>query len=187
VNALRLRVAALLERLSPRERALLGGAVLATLAIVIWLCAATLADRREALAAQIAAGRRDLERMVTLRDEVLRLRAENDAVQRRLASLGAEFSLFSHLEAVTRRTLSRERITAMNPSTRPLTDGMQEESVAIRLSGVSLRELVSLLYEIEKGEAPLLVGQLRVKKRYDESQIFDVTLDVVRLRTATAS
>ena len=181
MNELRLRLADMLERLSPRERMLLAAAAGATLLIVLWLVATGLADRREALAAQIAAGRRDLDRMVSVRDAVLRLRAENDAVQRRLATLGPDFSLFSHLQGVTRRTLERQRISAMSPSTRKLSDGMQEDSVEIRLSGVTLRALVGFLHAVEKGETPLLVSRLRMKKRFDENQRFDVTLVVARL------
>ncbi len=185
MNELRLRLAAILERLSPRERLLLGAAVGAAAIIMIWVTATGLTEEREARAAQIAAGRRDLDRMVAIRDDVLRLRAENDAVQRRLATLGADFSLFSHLEGVTRRTLNRERISAMNPSTRNRSNGIQEESVEIRLSGVSLRALVGLLHEVEKGEAPLLISRLRLKKRFDENQLFDATLVVARLRRAS--
>lgn len=185
MNELRMRIVDLLERLSPRERLLLGAAVLATAVVVVWLVATSMADQREAMAAQIAGGRRDLDRMTAVRDDVLRLRAENAAVQRRLATLGPDFSLFSHLEGVTRRTLDRKRISAMNPSTRNLSDGMQEESVEIRLSGVSLRALVGLLHEVEKGEAPLLVSRLRIKKRFDQNQLFDATLVVVRLRRAS--
>jgi hypothetical protein len=184
MNELRLRLADLLERLSPRERVLLAGAALATVVIVLWLIATTLADRRETLAAQIAASRRDLEAMSGVRDSLLRLRAENDAVERKLASLGPDFSLFSHLEGVTRSTLSRERVAAMNPSSRDLAEGMKEESVELRLVGVSLRELVTFLYAVEKGEAPLLVSRMRLKKRFDTPHVFDATLVVARLRRA---
>ena len=49
-------------------------------------------------------------------------------------------------KGVTRDTLSRERVAAMNPSTRTVAEDLQEEDVEMRLSGVSLRELVALLY-----------------------------------------
>jgi general secretion pathway protein M len=182
VSELRRRLLDLLERLSPRERLLLGAAALATAAILVWLLGATLADRRAGLAAQIAGSERDLDAMVALRDRYLRLRTENDEVQRRLATLGTDFSLFAHLEGIARDTVTRERITAMNPSTRTLTDGMQEDSVEMRLAGVSLRELVGLLYRVEKGDAPLLVSRLRMKKRFDTPALFDATLVVARLR-----
>ena len=173
MNELRLRLTEMLERLAPRERVMLGAAVFATAAVVLWLVATGMTERRQALAAQIVASRRNLDRMVVVRDDVLRLRAENQAVQQRLATLGPNFSLFSHLEGVTRRTLDRKHVSAMNPSTRTLSDGLEEESVEIRLSGVSLRALIGLLYELEKGDAPLLVSRLRVKKRFDDTRITD--------------
>ncbi len=43
MNALRAQLEAMLERLSPRERLLVGGAVTVTLLLVVWLFATSLA------------------------------------------------------------------------------------------------------------------------------------------------
>ena len=182
MNDLRRRLEQILERLSPRERLLVGGAGAVTVVLVLYLVAATLAERRETLAAQIAASERELAEMVTLRDRHRRLSAESDAVRQKLARGGADFSLFSHLQGVASDTLSRERIAAMNPSTRNVSEGLQEEDVEMRLSGVSLRDLVSLLYRVEKTELPLLVSRLQMKKRFDQPYVFDATVVVGRLR-----
>jgi len=157
MNELRRRLELMLERLAPRERLMLGGAAGVTLVLVLWLVAGSLGERHQLLAAQIAASERDLAEMATLRDRYLRLHGERDAVQRRLASGGADFSLFSHLEGVSREALSPDRIAAMNPSTRALADDLQEEDVEMRLSAVSLRDVVALLYRVEKTDLPLLV------------------------------
>lgn len=182
MNELRRRLEQLLERLAPRERVLVGAAAVAAVLLALWAIAGMLADRRATLAAQIAASERDLGEIRGLRDRYLRLRAEDEAVRRKLASGGADFSLFSHLEGVSRDVLARERVAAMNPSTRNVTDELQEEDVEMRLSGVSLRDLVGLLYRVEKGDLPLLVSRLQVKKRFDQPYVFDATLVVARLR-----
>lgn len=179
------RVAQLLERLSPRERLLLGGAVAVTVVMAVWLLAIGLAERLETLQTQITASERDLGEVASLRDRYQGLRNESDAVRRRLASGGADFSLFSHLEGVARETLSRERIAAMNPSTRNVTEDLQEEDVEMRLSGVSLRDVVSLLHAVEKSDLPLLVSHLQMKKRVDQPYVFDATVVVGRLRPVT--
>jgi hypothetical protein len=83
--------------------------------------------------------------------------------------------------------LSRDRIAAMNPSTRTVAEDLQEEDVEMRLSGVSLRELVGLLYRVEKTDLPLLVSRLQMKKRFDQSFVYDATLVVGRLRSAAPS
>ena len=76
----------------------------------------------------------------------------------------------------------------MNPSTRSLADDLQEEDVEMRLSAVSLRDVVALLYRVEKTDLPLLVSRLQMKKRFDQPYVFDATLVVGRLRaTGTGS
>jgi hypothetical protein len=183
VTDLRRRLEQLVERLSPRERVLLAAAIGITALLATWLLATTLAEHRQTLRAQIAANERELAEMVTLRDRFARLRGENDAIQRTLAGGGADFSLFSHLESVTREVLSGERVAAMNPSSRNLSENIQEEDVEMRLSGISLHELVSLLYRVEKSDLPLLVSRLQMKKRFDQPYVFDATLVVGRLRS----
>src|SRR5258708_6795176 len=113
MNEVRRRLELMLERLSPRERLLVGGAAAVALVLVLWLVAASIGERHQLLAAQIAASERELADMTTLRDRYQRLRAERDAVQRRLGAGGADFSLFSHLESVSREALSPDRVAAM--------------------------------------------------------------------------
>jgi type II secretory pathway component PulM len=187
MSELRRRLEQMLERLAPRERLLLGGAVTVTLLVLLWLVASTLGERRELLVAQIAASERDVADMTTLRDRYVRLRAERDAIQRRLAAGGTDFSLFSHLEGVSREALSPEHVAAMNPSTRAVSDELQEEDVEMRLAAVSLRDVVTLLYRVEKTDLPLLVSRLQMKKRFDQPYVFDATLDVGRLRPTSAT
>ncbi len=181
------RLAVLIERLSPRERVLLAVGAAAGVLVLIWVVAGALADRRAALVAQIAAGERDLAEMGRLRDRYLQLRGERDVVRRKLERGGADFSLFAHLEGVTRDVLSRERIAAMNPSTRSVAEDLQEEDVEMRLSGVSLRELVALLYRVEKTDLPILVSRLQMKKRFDQPFVYDATLVVGRLRPSAGT
>lgn len=181
------RLVALVERLSPRERLLLGVGAAAGAVVLIWALAGALSEQRAALQAQIAASERDLAEMGRLRDRYTQLRTERDGVRRKLERGGADFSLFSHLEGVTRDVLSRERVAAMNPSTRTVGEDLQEDDVEMRLSGVSLREVVALLYRVEKTDLPLLVSRLQMKKRFDQPFVYDATLVVGRLRAGTTS
>ena len=181
------RFAALIERLSPRERVLVGAGSAIGVVVLVWALAGVLAERRTMLQAQIAASEHDVVAMTRLRDRYLQLRAERDVVHRTLERGGADFSLFSHLEGITRDVVSRDRIAAMNPSTRTVAEDLQEEDVEMRLSGVSLRELVALLYRIEKTDLPLLLSRIQMKKRFDQRFVYDATLVVGRLRPAAAS
>jgi len=181
------RFAALIERLSPRERVLVSAGSAIGVVVLVWALAGVLAERRTMLQAQIAASERDVVEMTRLRDRYLQLRAERDVVRRTLERGGADFSLFSHLEGITRDVVSRDRIAAMNPSTRTIAEDLQEEDVEMRLSGVSLHELVALLYRVEKTDLPLLLSRIQMKKRFDQRFVYDATLVVGRLRPAAAS
>ena len=183
----RSRLEQLLERLSPRERLLLGGAACVTVLLVLWLVATALGERRQLLAAQITASERDLAEMASLRDRYARLRADHDAVERTVGAGGADFSLFSYLEGVSREVLTPDRVSAMNPSTRTVNDDLQQEEVEMRLAAVSLRDLVRLLYRVEKSDLALLVSRLQMKKRFDQPYVFDATVVVGRLRRAAAA
>jgi len=176
------RVAGLIERLSPRERVLVGIGTVAGVLVAVWALAGVLAERRTTLQSQIAASEREVVEMARLRDRYLQLRAEREVVRRKLERGGTDFSLFSHLEGVARDALSRDRVAAMNPSTRTVAEDLQEEDVEMRLSGVSLRELVALLYRVEKTDLPLLVSRIQMKKRFDQPFVYDATLVVGRLR-----
>jgi len=187
ITALLRRFAALIERLSPRERVLVGAGGAIGVVVLVWALAGVLAERRTTLQAQIAASERDVAEMGRLRDHYLQLRADRDVVHRKLERGGADFSLFSHLEGVTRDVVSRDRVAAMNPSTRTVAEDLQEEDVEMRLSGVSLREVVALLYRVEKADLPLLVSRLQMKKRFDQPFVYDATLVIGRLRPAAAS
>jgi hypothetical protein len=155
--------------------------------VLLWVLAGVLADRRATLQAQIAASERDLTEMERLRDRYLQLRSEREIVRRKLERGGSDFSLFSHLEGVTRDVMSRERVAAMNPSTRTVSEDLQEEDVEMRLSGVSLRDVVALLYRVEKADLPLIVSRIQMKKRFDQPYVYDATVVVGRLRPAGAS
>jgi hypothetical protein len=187
LNDLVARLTELVERLSPRERVLVGLGAAAAVVVVIWLVAGALAERRATLYAQIAASERDVTEMGRLRDRYLQLRAERDVVRRKLERGGADFSLFSHLEGVARDVVTRDRIAAMNPSTRTVAEDLQEEDVEMRLSGVSLRELVSLLYRVEKTDLPLILSRIQMKKRFDQPYVYDATLVIGRLRQTGAT
>ena len=187
VTTLLARLRVLLERLSPRERVLVGSGAAAGLIVTVWVLGGMLAEHQTTLQAQIAASQRDLVEVGRLRDRYLELRAEHAAVRKKLEHGGRDFSLFSHIEGVARDVVSRDRIAAMNPSTRTVAEDLQEEDVELRLSGVSLRELVSLLYRVEKTDLPLLTSRLQMKKRYDQPFVYDATLVIGHLRPTSAS
>jgi len=159
VAPLRSRATETLGRLAPRERALVLGAGGVTLLLILWLGVV------EPLVDSLAGLDRDV------------LRGREDA-----SSDQSGASLFAQLEAISVPIAGRERIIAMNPSTRAIGNELQQELVEMRIEGITVRALVSLLHAIENREPPIAVERIAVKRQYKDQTKVDATVVVARLR-----
>jgi hypothetical protein len=173
--------------LAPRERRLvaIAGAIVVVL-IVLGLFSA-LRSTRASLDRRITNKEKDLAGIQQLRDSYLALRQETDLLYSDAKSRPADFSLFSFLEGVGSRAMPREKITAMNPSNRPVGTEFVEDSVEMKIGGASLPELVELLYRLRRGPVPLRVSRLTMRKRFNDPGVFDVTVVVSMLTRNTPS
>jgi hypothetical protein len=80
--------------------------------------------------------------------------------------------------------VTREKILAMAPSSKTIGNEFVEDSVEMRLSGVTLQQVVGLLFEVENAPAPLRVSRIQMKKRLNEQYNFDVTVVVSAIKSA---
>ncbi len=168
-------------RRTQREKSLI--LVSAALAAVFaaWIIATDVADATRRQASLISTKERVLAQVTVLSLRYQALKNDLASVHDEAQSIGGS-SLFAELEAITTKAVSRDKITGMNPSLGLATAELQEEVVDITISGVTLRNLVELLYRIEKENRQLNVARLRIKKRFNNPYLFDVQLTVSRLR-----
>lgn len=171
-------------RLAPRERTLVQIAVGVLVALVAWGAVSWLQKTKQDLRRGIAAKERQLEEVQQLRKTYLQLKQQTEALTSRYSNRPQNFSLFSFLEGVGSKTVSREKILAMSPSSKTVGDQFVEESVEMRLSGVTLAQIVGLLHEVDNSAAPLRVPRLQMKKRLNEPYQFDVVLVVSSIKSA---
>lgn len=171
------------QRLSSRERALVGLAVGAVLVIGLYtLVWQPLEDGRTQLARRIVAKQRDLVEMQQMRDTYLDLLTQFELRQGIIKKADPKFSLFPHIESTVGLVVGRDHIAAMNPQNKDIAGAYREDSVEIKLTAVSLAQLVDLMYRIEKDKQPLRITRLQIKKRLRETQQFDVTATVSMLK-----
>lgn len=167
------------SRMSGRERTLVGLAAL----VLVLTCLYTfvldpLTAERALLSTRVGAKEKDLTTLVELRQRYLDLNQKLVAAQGLLAKADPNFSLFTHLETTIAQVIPRERISSMNPSSKSIGEQYEEQLVEIKLTQVSLQQLVDMLHRIEKGSYPLRVTRLQVKKRPSDIRNFDVTATV---------
>jgi len=171
------------QRLSPRERTLVGIAGGAVILIALYtLVFDPLVRAGETVHKRIALKQKELVEIQQMRDHYLDLVRRFEASQAVLAKVQPNFSLFSHIESTVSQVVSRDHISSMNPATKVVGDTYREESVEFKLTGVSLEQLVDMAYRIEKGDQPLRVTRLQLKKKPNDPHSFDVTATVSMLQ-----
>ncbi len=182
LNDATLRMATgLAARLSPRERrfVVLAGVALGVTLLVL-LVITPLVDSRERLQAKVAAKERELVEVATLATTHESLRR---ALEVAGSASGTTLSPFAFLEGLATSTVGRDKLAAINPVSREERSGIPQETIELKLSGVSLQELVDLLYKIDATGAAVRCTNLAIKKRYKDPYTFDVTLTAIALNT----
>jgi hypothetical protein len=184
-----LGVANVLARLSSRERLYAGAAALAVGVIVgyvfvidpVW-------EMHIRLRARIATKEREVREVAelgriykTLRHEVEGLRPlQNGSPQSGLPQ-SAALSPFAVLEGLASSTFGRDKLAAINPAGHETYEGVNQETIELKLSGVSLQDVVALLYKMDTAGSTLRCTNLTIKKRYKDPYTFDVTLTAIAL------
>lgn len=183
VAPLRERAGEALGRLAPRERLMVLGAGGVALLLLVWLgVVEPLGESLARLDRDVARSRDDAATIGELVTRYRALRGEVDKLEKSAASDQGGASLFAQLESIAVPVAGRERIIAMNPSSRAVGNELQEELVEVRIEGITMRALVNLLYEIERREPPIAVDRLAVKRQYKDQSRVDATVVVSRLR-----
>lgn len=181
----RARVAAWLDGLQPRERRLVLGAAAVSTALVAWLgVVEPVQDSIATLDRGLAAARRDASTVGDLAAGYRSLKSEVGRLEESLSGDRETNSAFARLESIAVPIVGREKITAMNPSTRTVADGLTEESVEMRVEGIPMRQLVSLLHAIEQRDKPMHLARVSFKRKYKNPELLDATVVVSRLRSS---
>jgi len=182
-----LGVSNVLARLSSRERLYVGAAALVlgvTFGYVLvidplWETHARLRARivtKEREVREVAALGRTYE---TLRQEVDRLRPPQSGLPQSGSPQSAALSPFAVLEGLATNTFGRDKLAAINPAGHETYEGVDQETIELKLSGVALQEVVTLLYKMDTAGSTLRCTNLTIKKRYKDPYTFDVTLTTI--------
>jgi hypothetical protein len=141
---------------------------------------------REAMTRRITAKEKELVEIQKQREVYLDLVRRLEANQAALSEGDPNFNLFAYVQNAISQAVSREHITSMNPSSKNVGTDFQEQMVEVKLTQLSLPQIVDLLFRVEKGDHPLRFSRLQIKKRHGDIWNFDVTATVSLLKAVSS-
>jgi hypothetical protein len=109
-----------------------------------------------------------------------RLKLELAATERRTVS-GKDFSLFSIIEQALTHTIGRDRIGSITPSDRPVPGGFEQYTVDLKLTALSLAQIVDTLYGVQTLPMPVTVSNLHIRQTSPGSRAYDVDMTCMAL------
>ena len=165
--------------LQRREQMLVVGAgVLVLVAALFTFVIDPILARGANLDRRLAAASRQLAALQTLRGDYRQQQQIIDRIDAQLRRQSKSFAIFSHLEQVAGRAGIQDKIQSMNTVASPPNTVYKEDSVEVRMEGVSLAQLVDYLHRMERSPQVLKIKRLQVKPTRDNRQLLSVRLRV---------
>lgn len=174
----------MIDRFSPREKLAISVAGVAILLAI--LVAGIILPYRAAVArldqrivsrqAQIVEARRLVQRIKAMQGEAA-------ATDRKLGAPAAP--LVATLEGLVAGIAGKEKLLGIRPQQATAPAGFREERVEMQLEKIRLEELVQLLFAIDSAQRALQTDSVKMRPRFEDSALLDVTLVVSSFVRAT--
>lgn len=165
--------------LQRREQLLvLGAGVLVLLLAFVTFVIDPIRERAASLDRQLATAGRQLAELRTLRDDYRRQKQVVDRMDARLRRQRRNFAIFSYLEQVAGRAGVQDKIQSVNTLASPPNTEYREESVEVRMEGITLQQLVDYLHRVENSQQILRIKRLQVGTTRENRQLLSVRLRI---------
>lgn len=168
------------RHMAPRERIIVSvGGVVVLLTLVFFVVVDPLLEHIDKLERQAVRKNKERAELAVLVEEFNTKRARLAQREERLPHANASFSLLAFMEEAATSAQIREKIVGMQPQPPTTIQGYQETSVDLRLDGVQLPQLLSLLVLLEQSPYEIQVRHLQIKPKYDSPVNLDASLRIV--------
>jgi len=117
--------------------------------------------------------------LVTFRELAVRYRdleSSMSGMETNIKRRTGSFSILGMLEREARELGIQDRIASMKPMNSQVDQKIRESSVEIRLEKLDLNRTVEFLKKIEGSKDLVVIKRLRMKSRFDDPKLLDVTL-----------
>lgn len=167
-----------LQNLGARERLFVVGGVAALFLTILYAGVIDpLMARSVQLDRQIVKAQHDVQELYTLQRQYQVYKQVLDDINTKLQRQ-KNFAIFSHLEKIAGDTGIRSKILYMKPTVSTPSDAYEEESVEVKMEGVTLKQLIRYLYQVENSPQFLKIKRLYIKPRFDNRQLLTATFRV---------
>jgi type II secretory pathway component PulM len=167
------------NKLQRREKIFVVGAGVVVLVTLLFLLVIDpLLKHSAALDRQIVAAERQVKELHTLQRDYLRQRAVVDRINTQLKQQRKNFQIISRLTELADQVGVGSNISEMKPTLSTPSNAYNEESVEIKMAGVTLEQLVRYLYQIESSRELVKVKRLFINPRRDNRQLLAATFRV---------
>ena len=167
------------QTLQSRERLFIGGAGAALVLFLIFkLAIDPLFKHSSELDRQIVTARRQLAELRTMQQEYQRQKSVVDNINSQLKRQ-QNFAIVSRLEELARQTgIQPNKILSMRQAPSTPNEMYNEESIEVKMDGVTLEQLVRYLYQIEHSPQLLKIKRLDIKPHLDNRQLLNTVFRV---------
>jgi type II secretory pathway component PulM len=166
-------------RLTTRERLLAGGLAVA---VGVWLLYAVAIKptcrRIRTLERVIPEKQAELHTLQAKSVEYAALRKDFEDFRAGAGTQDPDFQLLPYLEKLIKKHGLDRNLADMAPHTVEVEPGYSETVVRIVLQGISLKQLVGLLKEIEASEACAQIGSLHIHRDPEVAMLLDSTVEI---------
>jgi type II secretory pathway component PulM len=169
---------ALKINLSQRDQRVLIAAGAFFVLLILYLGVDSVLQGYDKLEGKIATKKVEVEKITRLREQYMEAHKQLTDIKAKLDQMEKGFSVLSFIEDLANKENIRENIGSVKPKKVPLNDSYDENIVELQIDNVSLSKLVDFIYKVENSGYLLKVKRLRVKTRYDDRDLLNVTLQV---------
>ena len=161
---------------APDRTLLIAGSTIALGLTGHFLVLAPVKEEMHRLDAAITKKQEDQRTLVAIRHEYVRVRERLRLAEGRLVREKERASILALGEELTRRLQLRERIAFLRPQAGAVGEGFRESSAELKLEGLRLNEVLSLMTAIDDSPYLLRVRRFHLKTRFSDPSLFDLTL-----------
>jgi general secretion pathway protein M len=172
----------MISQLNQRERVfVIAGGIALILTLVYFAIVMPYRSALTKLDNRIAVRSQQLQEVKSLRAQYLALQQQISQVER-LVKNSQDFSALTFIENLVQQTAGRENLLSMRPQAPQAQGEFMTDSVEIKLEKLTLKQVLELLWGVEKANTPMQVENLFLKQRFDDRSLLDATMTITALR-----